>query len=342
MGSDRMSSARENNQDTFEKADRDHHRGTCEWLFDRNEFKTWIADDSARPVLWLNGKHGAGKTVLCAAAIRHLSLNIPLPQTDPRNLSTSKNSLTVVRQFLSKDAYVPRRQLLRMTAAQLMDSLIKMDLDSIPNSILPFLNISNDDSTTLESLIHAILLELPLTYIFIDGLDDAEYTDIPMSTPTSHPPMDVKLFVEFLIKEASKNPEKMRLWLGSQPLPDIRQYVCNPKLSEPDSIGEIQLTTNDTYDDIMRYLSHYIPSSTRDKSDFARILVQRALKTEVEGSFLWAAESLNAIKEETEDDDDIFELVCSGLPLEMDKMYEKVIHRIIDNDKKPKHPPLWK
>lgn len=344
MAGDRMASAWANNQDTYEKACKDHHGGTCKWLFDRNEFRNWIADDSARPILWLNGKHGAGKTVLCAAAIKHLAPNKSLPhmETDATNFSPSKPSPIVVRQFLSKDAYIPQRQLLRITATQLMDSLVKMDLDSIPNSILPFLNITNDDSTILESLILAILLELPLTYIFIDGLDDAEYADIPMSTPTPHPPADVKLFVEFLIKEASNNPAKVRLWLSSQPLPDIRQYVCNPELSGPDRIGEIRLTTNDTHDDIMSYLSHYIPSSTKDKSDLAKVIVRGALKTEVEGSFLWASEMVNDIKDETENEDDIIDLVKEGLPLEMGKLYEKVIRRIIDNDKKPKRPPLWK
>ncbi|KAI0424043.1 hypothetical protein F5Y09DRAFT_354051 [Xylaria sp. FL1042] len=51
---------------------------------------------------------------------------------------------------------------------------------------------------------------------------------------------------------------------------------------------------------------------------------------------------VNEFEDETENDDDLVSLADKGLPLKMGKVYEKVIRKIIDNDKKPKDPPLWK
>ncbi|KAI1738089.1 hypothetical protein F4680DRAFT_467834 [Xylaria scruposa] len=51
---------------------------------------------------------------------------------------------------------------------------------------------------------------------------------------------------------------------------------------------------------------------------------------------------VNELKDETENDDDLINLANKGLPLKMGKLYERVIHKIVDNDKRPKDPPLWK
>jgi hypothetical protein len=267
----------------------------------------------------------------------------PPCEAEGKTLPLSMSSPVIIRQFLSKDDHISRRHLLRITATQLMDYLISMAGDTIPESIIRFLNVTNDDSSKLEDLIRAILQELPLTYIFVDGLDEAEYAIIPKSTLTFRPPEDVQLFIEFLIQETAQSSDKVRLWLTSQPLPSIRQYVCNPENPEwCGRIGQIQLTTDDTQSDIESYLSHYIPISTKNKSSLAKFIVSKSLKTEVEGSFLWASAMVNEFQDETEDDDDVMALAEKSLPVKMSKVYEKVLNKIVDNDKKPKSPPLWK
>jgi hypothetical protein len=317
-------------------------------LFHRAEFNAWVEKDSEKPVLWLNGKHGAGKTVLCAAATRRLpqlgqGTWSPAGNSDTKQSSPNPLSPFIIRQFFSKDEYIPPRQLFGAIATQLVDALIKMAYDAVPESIEPFLHVNNNSAENLQRLIHATLLELPLTYIFVDGLDEAEYAENPKregANWTTRPPDDVKDFVQFLIQEARKTPAKVRVWLSSQPLPDIRTYVYDAKWSG--AIGEIQVTKDDTQEDITNYFSHHMPSPARNKNPFAELFFRFALKTEVEGSFLWASTMVDGFKEEVENDDDLVTLAAKGLPTHMSGVYELIIDKITKKNRTAREPPLWK
>ncbi|KAK3941751.1 hypothetical protein QBC46DRAFT_448417 [Diplogelasinospora grovesii] len=232
-------------KDSFEKAAHDHLPGTCEWLFHRAEFNAWVRKDSEKPVLWLNGKHGAGKTVLCAAATRRL------PQLGQGTSSPAGNS----------------------------------DIKhSSPNPPSPVIIQTNPRRAGGIA-----------THIFVDGLDEAEYAENPKregANSTARPPDDVRDFVQFLIQEAWKTPAKVRVWLSSQPLRDIRTYVYDAKC-------------------------HHMPSPARNKNPFAEFFFRFYLEAEVEESFLWASTMVDAFKEEVENDDDLVKLAKKCLPTHM-------------------------
>lgn len=331
-------------QDTYDKASRDRLEETCEWLFKRAEFKTWVDKDSPRPVFWLNGKHGAGKTVLCAAAIRHLS-NESMPSSGEHASapkSKGSSSRNIVRLFLSKDEYIPTRLLLGTIATQLIDELIKVADDVLPASVEPFLEVKNDDTEKLWNLIKSILLELPLTYILIDGLDEVQYAEVSKrkgSTRTTDLLKELQFFVEFLIQVARDNPSQVRVWLSSQPLPDISESVCNPEWTG--AVGVVQLTTDDTQQDIRKYLVKEFQALNKSTS-LAHLFFNLTLHSEVEGSFLWASTMVKGFENEVENDDDLMYLAKRGLPLQMSDVYEMVMERIIIWDKRPRNPPLWK
>lgn len=308
----------------FNNVLKERHPGTCEWLFENDNFQTWAAEDTNSPVLWLNGKHGAGKSFLCASAIDFIRGNPP--------------SKRVAFQFLTKD-HVSQAQLLRNLAYQLLDCLITKSSET-PTSLEPFLQINRDDSGSLERLIHFVLLELPFTYIFIDGLDEADYSDRQVSISAHRHNKEVPDFVTFLIQEAVQFPEKLRLWCSSQPSPRIQEYLCQPEWKNV--ITEIPLTIEDTSEDIQRYLLSAIPDSTPDTTQFARLLVTSAIATEVEGSFLWASSMLHDLREEAEDTDDLIRLASEGLPKKMSDLYSKAIDRMKKQDGGNKRLPLWK
>ncbi|OCL14436.1 hypothetical protein AOQ84DRAFT_371295 [Glonium stellatum] len=54
-------------QEKFEKFRSQKYRGTCQWLFDKPEFRVWLAEE--RGMLWVYGAPGCGKSVLAAACI---------------------------------------------------------------------------------------------------------------------------------------------------------------------------------------------------------------------------------------------------------------------------------
>ncbi|KAF8859961.1 PLU-1-domain-containing protein [Acephala macrosclerotiorum] len=48
------------------------HDETCEWVMRQSHMKSWMRDDTNDPVLWLSGKPGAGKSVMCSYIIQVL------------------------------------------------------------------------------------------------------------------------------------------------------------------------------------------------------------------------------------------------------------------------------
>ena len=64
--------------ETLHKAQMVRHEKTCNWIFDRLEFKEWDSrtDDTVRPkILWIRSGPGFRKTVLCAKIIDHMFEN---------------------------------------------------------------------------------------------------------------------------------------------------------------------------------------------------------------------------------------------------------------------------
>ncbi|KAH7364600.1 hypothetical protein BKA65DRAFT_141598 [Rhexocercosporidium sp. MPI-PUGE-AT-0058] len=309
----------------FNSVLKERHPGTCEWLFQHKNFQSWAREDSVSPVLWLNGKHGAGKSFLCASAIDFIR-GQPAPNT-------------VAFQFLTKDQYTPRIQLLRNLAWQLLNCLVCQSIET-PPSLQAFLQINKDDSGSLERLIHFVLQELPFTYIFVDGLDEVDYTEGQCSAPAYRYNKEVPDFVTFLIQEAIQFPGKLRLFCSSQPVPAVQDYLCKPEWAN--AITEIALQIEDTADDIRRYFLAAIPDTTPDTTAFARTLVTSTIATDIEGSFLWASSMLRDLQDEAEDTDDLIRLANEGLPREMSSLYAKAINRMKKQDGGSKKLPLWK
>ncbi|KAK3898989.1 hypothetical protein C8A05DRAFT_37409 [Staphylotrichum tortipilum] len=292
----------------YESALADRHEGTCDWLFATDAFTKWTADNSAHPVLWLTGKHGAGKSVLCASTIVKSVL-----------------SHCCVFQFLTKDKYVSRNQLLRNMAAQLVRWLEARDPTQFPDALSEFHYLNKDDSLALEKLIRRLIAETPSAYIFLDGLDEVEYADEQSLAPTT-PGKEVALVVEFLVQEVSKSRGTARLWLSSQPLQQIQRYMGQSP--GKGLIQEFPLETKHTARDILDYLGSAIPDSTEDKNLFARLFAAAAVATEVEGSFLWAKTMLDDLKSRADDSDELIRLAVAGLPNRMSEVYDKVISQI--------------
>jgi hypothetical protein len=217
--------------------------------------------------------------------------------------------------------------------------LLAVKVPQLPESLIPFLTVDKENTRMMEKLIQAIINELPLTYIFIDGLDEADYTDLQGDIPVPRAKEELPFFVSFLVSEAIKNPSKVRLWCSSQFTPEIQRYMYRQGSS---SVIEVPLQTKDTEGDIQKYLLAAIPESTDDKDVFVALVIATSISTEVEGSFLWASSMLEDLKDRAEDSDDLLTLAEEGLPTTMNAQYAKIVARIRRRDRGDKSLPLWK
>ena len=295
---------------------KERHPSSCEWLFDSQEYCQWSADQSDTPIFWLNGMHGAGKSFLCSAAIDKLRGNANAP--------------TTAIQYLKKGMEVSKSHILRNIAYQ-MTKALEAACHDVPDFIVRLIEECKDDSGLFDSLISSLLSELEKTYIFIDGLDEA---------PNGP---DIQALVTFLVEEAIRMPGKVRLWFGSQPLPQIEEYMRKYHGSH---LVEKVMQLKDTSADIQTYLKSAIPESVSNGTEFARVLVQSCMETEVEGSFLWASSMISDLKERAEDADDMIRLALRGLPTRMDDVYRGIIEEYKRQDKTKRllhsNLPLWR
>ncbi|KAF6814021.1 nacht and tpr domain protein [Colletotrichum sojae] len=303
--------------------------GTCKWLLEHPGFRNWKEKDCETPILWLNGKHGAGKTFICGSAVDEIS------SESPRK--------AVAFQFITKDKYWPRSHLLRNLASQLLTELQKLAIDQLPPSIESFAPVWTD-AAMIESLVHDLLQVLPMTFIFIDGLDEADYIDGPESIVKAG---DTSTVIKFLIKEATGLPQKVRLWCSSQASEKVRQYLLQDDWKH--KVLQVPVTTVDTANDILAYMYlHQTMRGPKDANDlFLKALIAASISTEVEGSFLWARMMLGELEDlstETEDMEDRFALIEKGLPRKMEDLYRRIMDRMRARRVSSSHKdlPLWK
>ena len=294
---------------------KERHPKSGEWLFDSLEFQKWTADQSDTPVFWLNGRHGAGKSFLCAAAVERIR--------------ERPNTPTVAIQFLKKGTEISKWHVLQNLVYQMTRSL-ETTVNDVPDHIIALIEDSKDDSSALQTLIPNLVANLEKIYIFIDGLDEA-----------SNGP-DIQDLVHFLVQEAIRAPDKMRIWFGSQPMPQIEECMRNLHST---AIVEREIHVVDTEADIKTYFASSISKSV-DGEEFAQTLIETCMETEVEGSFLWASAMISDLKEKAEDAEDMMRLAFRGLPTKMDDIYRGIVaeYKKQDRTKRFLHSslPLWK
>ena len=295
---------------------KERHPSSCEWLFGSPDFHKWNAEQCDTPVFWLNGMHGAGKSFLCSAAIERVRRSANAPAT--------------AIQYLKKGMEVSKSHVLQNIAYQ-MTKALEAARDDVPDDIVRLIEECKDDSGLFDSLVTCLFSELDRIYIFIDGLDEASNGS------------DIQALVQFLVAQSIRTPNKVRLWFGSQPLPQIEQYM---RKSACNHLVEKAMQVVDTETDIKTYLESAIPESVGNGSEFAQVLVQSCMETEVEGSFLWASSMISDLKEKAEDADDMVRLALRGLPTRMDDVYRGIIeeYKKQDRTKKLLHSnlPLWR
>ena len=239
------------------------------------------------------------------------------------------NAPSTAIQFLKKGTEVSKVHILQNLVYQLSRSLENARND-IPDHIIALIEECKDDNGVFENLISNLLSELDKTYIFIDGLDEASND------------LEIRDLVHFLIAETAKLPHKTRLWFGSQPLPQIEDYMRKLRSTH---IMEKEINIIDTEADIKAYFAAAIPESANGDR-FARMLVQSSMETEVAGSFLWASSMISDLREKAEDAEDMIHLALRGLPTKMDDIYRGIITEYKKQSKKRRalHSdlPLWK
>ncbi|KAF8865135.1 hypothetical protein BDZ45DRAFT_474377 [Acephala macrosclerotiorum] len=131
------------------------HDETCQWIMKHSQMKSWLRDDTSNPVLWLSGKPGAGKSVMCSFIVQELI-----------RIST----LDSCYYFCSgQDADHDYGHLLRTLALQLLRR--NLDLASMISNEFVYKGISCGVKV-LKTLLPRMLQVMQCTRIIVDGIDE--------------------------------------------------------------------------------------------------------------------------------------------------------------------------
>lgn len=137
--------------------------GTCDWILERDEFRTWLTSIESPSVLWVNAAAGFGKADMCARVIEYLSetMNIPVAHFFLSSKYSSRD-----------DPYLA----IRAWITQIMDrdegafELVRMKQLSLHEKV--------STRATIISIFHEIAEAASNTIFILDGLDECTWIDL--------------------------------------------------------------------------------------------------------------------------------------------------------------------
>ncbi|KAI0295434.1 hypothetical protein B0F90DRAFT_1820513 [Multifurca ochricompacta] len=263
--------------DPFESHDmarKAHHPGTAAWFIQGDTFSEWKKTGS---LLWIHGKPGSGKSVLCSTIIEEIT-------------AIREAGLASMAYF-----YFDFKDTARQSARDLVSSLLaqlceQSDLCSDILSRLYSTHAAGSRQPRIDALLDCLkdMLALPgqgPIYIILDGLDESPKTS---GTPSKRE--SILELVEWLVNLRGSN---LRICVSSCAETDIRgvlQPLASQIVSLHDEMGHIE--------DINDYIYFFVKSDAKmgkwrnEDKDF----VVNKLSEEAGGIFRWVFCQLDQLR----------------------------------------------
>ncbi|KAH9010018.1 hypothetical protein EDB85DRAFT_2162017 [Lactarius pseudohatsudake] len=249
-----------------------HHEGTTTWFFDSNLFKEWELDGS---LLWIHGKPGSGKSILCSVIINHA-------------ISLRDAGQASVAYF-----YFDFRDDEKRDFRNFVTSLLTQLADSSGSDTISHLYSTHGKGAkqpsirSLTNCLHEMLFvaaQRPI-YIIVDALDECPDM-FGMPTPREA----VLNLLEDLVGTRIPN---LRICVTSRPEVDIKavlEPLANCVISLHDEDGQQK--------DISYYVSNVVYSdrNMRKWRDKEKELVVKELSKRADGMFKWVFCQLEVLR----------------------------------------------
>ncbi|CAD6570009.1 MAG: hypothetical protein ASARMPREDX12_003269 [Alectoria sarmentosa] len=282
--------------------------GTCQWLFQSEEFKTWM--DGPGQTLLCRGMPGAGKTILASTVIDHL-------------LTTLYGDKIFVAYI-----YCDYRKQHEQTPVNLIASILKQSLRhhiSIPENVRKSYRHHTNSGTRLNAEeIHALLQStlsgFSQIYIVADAVDELSNNDQVRQTLLSS-------------LNALQKVHTVNLMVTSRFIPRIAQELRDPLCLEIRASDE----------DVRRYVQGHINDLAKcvPKNLKLQELVEDSIVTAVDGMFLLAQLHMDSLTDKTSPK--AIKKALENLPKGSDALdisYKQAMQRI--EDQKPGFSDLAK
>lgn len=286
----------------YENAVKGRQDGTCEWIFEREEFQNWRKPASPAKILWVHGIPGAGKTFLSAKIVQTLrrEANTAVAYFFYNNIEAGQTTETIIRSWVIQ------------LASQRPDILAQLDTLHHQSRAK-----ASPAEFELWGVIQKVHDELGPCYLIIDGLDEATVRDE---------------FLRFLTRISASSPSSMRFLIVSRNEADIRSALF-PRTS-PGLAIEYKIVGADNTPDIEAFVRSVVAEvesameldENEEEDRDLLTSISETLLSKSGGMFLWVRLVRDALKscQTTED----VEEILKSLPEGLDAVYERVLERL--------------
>ncbi|KAF2103370.1 hypothetical protein NA57DRAFT_72345 [Rhizodiscina lignyota] len=273
--------------------------GTCEWVIRHSQMKKWIQPSQETEILWLKGKPGSGKTVLCANTIRFLKIG---------------GSATVIYYFCNnyRMGYLNGlASVLQSLCSQLLEA------EKALYSIAYEQYISKEKSSSIQNLsllLHTLISTFDNVRIIIDGLDEWD---------SSHAQRMVKE-LRLIISKKEKNTFH-KLLISSRELPHLnRTFAMKPVISLSDEREAIDSAIRSFADSSVSEIFKTLKDDSNTAlDDRVQHDIQSDLVRKADGMFLWVRLVLGIL--ERADSLHSLKLAVASFPRELGDVYGRIL-----------------
>ncbi|RDW88419.1 hypothetical protein BP6252_00451 [Coleophoma cylindrospora] len=290
-----------------------HVDGTCQWIRDVDEFRSWLNDSA--PLLWISGGPGKGKTFLSIYLVDYLS------SISPRN--------ALVLNFFCDNSDNKRNSACAVLGGFLYQ-LLEAD-KSLYDYILPHFELRQKENANLfvdqhleelwtifENMLRRTIIDQK--YLLLDGLDECNRTEIEF----------LRTKFEAFYSKPNAQSSIIKTIIVSRSLPNAIQKAIRIDLDEKHK------QERDT--DLKAFITTQVRNqfSSRSPEDKVSSKLEATLLEKAEGLFLWVGLAMNILKDISKKE--VAKLLANGsinkwLPKGLDDIYNRMLVKIPNDER---------
>lgn len=285
---------------------RERFATSCDWLINLQAYRKW-GDEAEKPLLWLKGRPGAGKTTLCSAIIENLQ------ERQEQRCAIAFCFLESRQGQISSGRYI-----LKAFAYQLREYMDPIVLGRWPHSTIRESEKLTDPMSleqfqrNLRSIFARVDRHVQV-FLILDGLDE----DVGVGKVIMH-----QILRSNRLRE---NSHIFRCVISSR-------FACEARISSEDMVRVDLSTEPGAQQDMLNFSTTRLAniSRTSPKQTVSILGLANQLCCRANGSFLWLGLAIEAIQR-TESHPNLLRLV-DQLPVSVDAFYQSALQKIASQD----------
>ncbi|KAF4485947.1 Ankyrin-1 [Colletotrichum fructicola Nara gc5] len=246
--------------DVYDESIQKRLRGTCEWILARAEFCEWLSPSDSSKLMWINGRAGYGKTILCAKLVEVV---LSQTETPAAHFFLSSNSAGRSDPFLAMRSWLTAIAFQNHTAFDVIQKRRSKDYETVATR------------TKITHLFREIVQAVPSCTFILDGLDECTSPDPDHSG--RHP---VTHFLDEL-RQAIEGTTA-RVLVVSRNEPEIRQG-----LTQYPGFSEYAISAGDVSADNRTCSEHIVYNKLSKQDEQTKSIISKKMVHRCDGQFQW-------------------------------------------------------